>query len=704
MGNPLRHEPLVTGFNDDPLEKIDQDSLRRAPFAEHVTSLIARNHRPDSSVVYGLEGAWGSGKSSVINFIRQGLTKDSGWRIAEYTPWATSGTDSLFAEFFASITEVAPELTVADESRKRLLQYANLARPIAGTVPYIGNMLTGAAEWAEDALSKPWKVSFTEVSDEIQKLGTPILIVVDDIDRLQPPELLDLLKVVRLLGRFPGIDFLLAYDEETVIDTLSAGHWGGIGAERARAFMEKIVQYPLSIPPLLRTQTARMLETGISEIVTPIHMETTLEKDRIFSVLTRSMPAELKTPRSVRRFLAQVEQQFQVHEIDETDDVDLILATFLRVQFPEIFTELQNWKSRLTEQARPIMSVSSTQEKTDWLPLLHLVNEKRRETAKEALEAIFPAMKDMRLGRYDIGRFAHPDYFDRYLSQTIPDGDIRDAEITYALARASEEDTSALRALVITDDSDSAQLALSKILDRYPDVAYYANAYRESGGPYSPTLLASGMALIAELPDRTKSWTNELAQCTHWLATLVRILLTEDSSQDLTSALDQCQDVERRAHVLSTATASIDSLHEQAQVAINKILHRETFKILPTLIADLREKNNADGTWAYPFLFGLVAEYGDLSKLQGTVQEGILSNEFTIEDVAARFVSFSYLLGGSRAKPWAASFSANLFSTVAGVGAQASELSEKGDWEDTSWSRRKTFAAKHLRDEMSKDK
>ena len=80
---------------------------------------------------------------------------------------------------------------------------------------------------------------FDELSKELQKLGISILVVVDDIDRLQADELLDLLKVVRLLGRFPGVDYLLAYDEQSLIEILRSPDGSGLSQARARSFMEK---------------------------------------------------------------------------------------------------------------------------------------------------------------------------------------------------------------------------------------------------------------------------------------------------------------------------------------------------------------------------------------------------------------------------------------------------------------------------------
>lgn len=687
---------LKRGFHDDPIIEREQDSLRRTHFADRVVALIDSNHRANSSVVYGLEGPWGSGKSSVINMIRQSLKEGGSWKIAEYTPWATSDYESLFEEFFAALAEAAPELTKSEKSRKRLLQYAALARPLSKLIPAAAGIGDAAVELADQALRRSWKSLFSEISKELQALDSPILIVVDDIDRLQATELLDLLKVIRLLGRFPGIDFLLAYDEDTVVDTLSYGRWGGEGSSRGRAFMEKIVQYPLSLPPLLRSQIVKMLETGFSEILGSERTTRTLSDGRILSPVTKTMPKGLGTPRAIQRFLAQVQQQFESHAEGEIDEVDLILATFLRMQFPELYAELENWKQELTRQAPQSISLNVQESNTDWEPLLTKTSSARRRIALEILEVLFPVMAGRKLVRRDIGRFAHPDYFDRYLAQTVPGGDISDGVINEALELAANGEPSRLRGLLINPNSEDVPLVLSKICDRYPDVAYYGDSYREMGVVYTRELFACGMSILDELPDRYNSWTNERTQCTYWLASLLGILLTEDSTQDLTEQVDECESIERRAHVLSTAARRTENLQGPARGAIRGLMDRETERLSELLLKDLRERDNASGDLAYSFLFDLVCEFGDGSHFQDAIREGVRRNEFTLEDVAARHVSFSYTSRGAQSAPWAATFSAGLFTQITGVPASEPDFGEKGTWEDRSLLQRREFARRYI--------
>lgn len=52
-------------WRDDPIDDVCSDRLGRSKFAMNSAHLINDTHSDSSSVVYGLEGPWGSGKSSV---------------------------------------------------------------------------------------------------------------------------------------------------------------------------------------------------------------------------------------------------------------------------------------------------------------------------------------------------------------------------------------------------------------------------------------------------------------------------------------------------------------------------------------------------------------------------------------------------------------------------------------------------------------
>lgn len=685
------------GWRDDPITTVDQDTLQRAPVARRAARLIDENHSPLSSVVYGLEGPWGSGKSSVIAMITDYLTAGKGnrWRVVPFTPWATSGTEGLLSEFFSALATVAPQSNSKTDLRRLIGSYADIARPLAALVPVAGTAIAELTRTLEGRLAKPWNVAFNEVATELRALDTPVLVVVDDIDRLQPRELLDLLKVVRLLGRFPGVDFLLAYDEQTLVETLQNPSMAGASKARARAFMEKIVQYPLSMPPLLTAQIVRLLGDGLTEMLTPERVEVGFDKHRFSDIIRSAMPSQLATPRAIERFLAQVHEQFRAHDLSEVDAVDLILATFLKIQFPDVFARLQSWKADLTRRAPSVISAGTREDtEPEWGYLVEGLDREDRRDALAVLAAIFPAVHRPSQSRVRAGRFAHPDYFDRYLAQAIPEGDIPDAIVDGAIAKASTGDGADLHALVLTEHEAKAALALAKITSRYPDVREVP--YHDGPtGPVTLELLSVGMTILDDAEDRVESWSSTALQVTDWAAILLRRVLDIHPASDIDPALTVCSNVHRRAHVVSKATRDVEDLGEKTRQALYEARQREISRLLPFLLDDLRDGDQSSGQSGSSFLYEIIADSPALPELQTRVAEGLAAYDFTLEDVAARFVGLMYAVGGS-GSPSSAYFSGELFTKVTGVEARSGEFREQGEWPDTSWPRLRAFAARFI--------
>lgn len=557
-----------------------------------------------------------------------------------------------------------------------------------------------ASRTAEERLRKPWNVAFADVAAELANLETPILVVVDDIDRLQPSELLDLLKVVRLLGRFPGVDFLLAYDEQTLVETLQDPARGQVSTARARAFMEKIVQYPMSMPPLLTGKIVKMLDAGLTEILTLERVEESFDKNRFGRIVLTTMPSQLSTPRAIERFLAQVREQFRIHDLGEMNDVDLILATFLRVQFPDLFGRLQRWKNELTSGSVGAIFASSFEKKApEWDQLLSIVEDgEDRRDARTVLETLFPVIADKNAARSKVGRMAHPEYFDRYLAQTIPEGDIPDTVIGRALSDAAAGDPGPIRALICADDEELVTLALSKIRVRYPDIAKPWAHGGADPGPVTIKLLEVGMALVGELEDRTIGWTSTLRQTMFWMEDLLALILDGDPTADVDSALMVCDRVDRRAHVVADAVADQDQLRPETHEALYNALAREVDRLFPLLIEDLRLGDASEGVHGSGYLYGLVGRVGRMDEFQQAVRGGIEAGEFTAQDVGARLVGFAYVVGGPPgAGPSSAGFDGQLFERLTGMPADSTDHNEHEQWPNTGWARRREFAARYLK-------
>ena len=63
-------------ISDAPVTKHEDDIFRRWPFAKRIANIISAQKDP-SSIVIGIYGSWGEGKTHVLNFIEQELSLEN---------------------------------------------------------------------------------------------------------------------------------------------------------------------------------------------------------------------------------------------------------------------------------------------------------------------------------------------------------------------------------------------------------------------------------------------------------------------------------------------------------------------------------------------------------------------------------------------------------------------------------------------------
>jgi predicted KAP-like P-loop ATPase len=83
---------------DRPIERSADDRLQRSGFSGQVAQIIAQWRGRDSLVI-GLFGAWGSGKTSLTNMIVEALKGKPSIEVVQFNPWQWSGHEELTAAF-----------------------------------------------------------------------------------------------------------------------------------------------------------------------------------------------------------------------------------------------------------------------------------------------------------------------------------------------------------------------------------------------------------------------------------------------------------------------------------------------------------------------------------------------------------------------------------------------------------------------------
>lgn len=88
---------------DNPVSSRTEDRLGRAQFADRITAML-RGAPADRGLVVGLMGPWGSGKTSVLNMVREGLQRSPERTVLAFNPWMFSGSEQLVRAFFEQVS------------------------------------------------------------------------------------------------------------------------------------------------------------------------------------------------------------------------------------------------------------------------------------------------------------------------------------------------------------------------------------------------------------------------------------------------------------------------------------------------------------------------------------------------------------------------------------------------------------------------
>lgn len=442
-------------MSDDPRDGSESrpDELERESFATYMLELLENVRAQSESSVLALIGDWGSGKSSVLETLRLKLTSDTStsWLIAELNPWMYASPRHLQDGFFEELISSLPRESRPNGTRKKIGNFAQTISPLGKLGGLVGvdleDIISGLGNHVVGDQSA--MASKRAAEQALRDSGNPILMIIDDLDRLTPDELLETLKLVRLIGRLPNVYYLLCYDERTLLDVLRETSLAKANELRARAYMEKIVQVRIDMPALRENQKLNLINKGLDSIL--LHCAEALDaeqRDRLGRIYDSALQGRLTTPRSIGRLLGQL-QAFYPPIQGEVDFVDFFLVTWVRTQEPGIYRLLLEKRTPLLTGDIGLWAIDRTPKDAKkrfeyWRDEINRagVASEHLDGVMKVLSALFPQIEAafssessyttaMSVDR--ARRIANRDYFDRYLNFGVPADDLPDSVVLAAL-------------------------------------------------------------------------------------------------------------------------------------------------------------------------------------------------------------------------------------------------------------------------------
>ena len=317
-------------LSDHPITTVKNDLLGRAGFSRQVASaMLACPADKRGSVVIGLCGGLGSGKTSVCNMVAEALANAKGKKVAgkppkpepiviRFNPWrypAVELAPGQFLRILAAELRQPKHGEKLHKAAKAILQYAAVLQ--------------------RDGQPQDVPERKARVCKRLRKQKRKIYIIIDDIDYLPAPRIRDMLRLVDAVADFPRMVYLLSFDQQVVANALDTG-----GTEALKRFVQ--AQFTIPAP-----STGRIREILTLYLDTWRQSRPDLNVDSAYlDAVTPFLFACTNSLRDVYRFANTFRFRYQALG-DEVNFADLLIVAAMQLYAPKALPWMQAHRNDL---------------------------------------------------------------------------------------------------------------------------------------------------------------------------------------------------------------------------------------------------------------------------------------------------------------------------------------------------------------------
>ncbi|MCU4541199.1 KAP family NTPase [Acinetobacter bereziniae] len=487
---------------DRPINSIEEDLLGRAEFSKSLAEAITSWGGEDSLVV-ALYGNWGDGKSSiknmVLSFLREKTNKPT---IIEFSPWEWAAQEKITQAFFDEISKSIGKENDSEKYKKLakkfekyggylsaseiLLSSASsslpILIPILASISFISSLFTNyqsitiaitailalyisVVKWGAEILKKigvhydgkanDSKKALSEIraelKEELRSLELPILIVMDDLDRLSTSELRMIFQLIKANTDFSNVIFLLLFQKNIVESKLTDATQSG------QEYLEKIIQVPFNIPKAEVSKVHRVLFKKIKIILNSDgSANSKFDNKRWEEIFYGGLNKYFKNLRDVYRFTSTLKFHFNLLKgrcVFEVNPVDLIAIESIRVFEPKLYHEIYINKGVFTGYLVSSSYDNGSEKKRRENIIKNIFNKcdvDNDGVIERILKNLFPNIKSI-IGNYYYdyeyqdnwfadGRICHEKNFDQYFQLSLESVEITKSDLEQFLVLTAHKE------------------------------------------------------------------------------------------------------------------------------------------------------------------------------------------------------------------------------------------------------------------------
>jgi hypothetical protein len=221
------------GFTGD---KTDDRSIPESlkKYAGVIVERLLVTDIKEQSYALGVTGEWGVGKTTFLSELKKNIGNRAD--IVEFNPWMCGSPEQVTSDFFASLQhQLSGKYSTLSKSIRDYAKYVNNVT----VAPHPLLSVEGMVPVKQESLFERKKT----LSERFARLPKPVVVVIDDVDRLERDEVFEVLRLIRNTADLSNVIYMVAYDKEYVTSVLKEKE-----IKDAAAYLEKIFPVEVHLP------------------------------------------------------------------------------------------------------------------------------------------------------------------------------------------------------------------------------------------------------------------------------------------------------------------------------------------------------------------------------------------------------------------------------------------------------------------------
>lgn len=236
---------------------VDYDLLGRKSIIDQLYMYIS-SYKSDTSYVIGLIGAWGSGKTTIINNVKKKL-KDNTTTIFidDFDPWVFGTQEALLCEMFDKIMKKTGIELSLSQSKTIIKNLNNIMIDAASDIKIAKSFIDKLIPSEKGDASYLTK----EISNYLTLNDKTVVFFIDNIDRAESDNIIFMFKLIGTVFNLPNIVYVLSYDKERVNEILKDTK------KINPKYTEKIIQQEIYVPKIQYNRLKDIYQTCICNVL-----------------------------------------------------------------------------------------------------------------------------------------------------------------------------------------------------------------------------------------------------------------------------------------------------------------------------------------------------------------------------------------------------------------------------------------------------